>query len=213
VKAELWTIVAGPLVNVVLFPLLMMASSLIGRTTDFGEYVYAIWEINRWLLLFNLLPIYPLDGGQIFRSLLWFKVGRVRSLQIASITGLIGLALLVLYRLSTGANWVWTLLFGYIFAQQCLAAYRHAQQLQRLTQLPRHQGFACPACKEPPPGGPLWVCGNCRNTFDMFSTRAVCPHCGAAHAKTVCAFCGSAHPISEWETAPPGRRDEPVIDV
>ncbi len=30
--------------------------------------------INIVLLIFNLLPVYPLDGGQIFRSLLWLDL-------------------------------------------------------------------------------------------------------------------------------------------
>jgi Zn-dependent protease len=66
--ATLWSIAAGPLVNVVLLPLL----SLLG------------------LLLFNILPIYPLDGGQIFRSLLWYVLGRARSLMVATIVGFAG---------------------------------------------------------------------------------------------------------------------------
>jgi Zn-dependent protease len=32
--------------------------------------------MNLMILIFNLLPVYPLDGGQILRSLLWFGCGR-----------------------------------------------------------------------------------------------------------------------------------------
>ena len=39
---------------------------------DLYAYVQAVCFLNLGLLLFNLLPIYPLDGGQILRSLLWF---------------------------------------------------------------------------------------------------------------------------------------------
>ena len=41
------------------------------------------------LLGFNLLPIYPLDGGQIL-ALLWFVLGRARGLQVCSVIGMIG---------------------------------------------------------------------------------------------------------------------------
>ncbi len=46
-----------------------------------------IWWINLALLVFNLFPVYPLDGGQILRSLLWYPLGQIRSLQIATAVG------------------------------------------------------------------------------------------------------------------------------
>ena len=51
-----------------------------------------LFFINLGLLVFNMLPIYPLDGGQILRSLLWFAMGRARSLMAATIVGFIGVA-------------------------------------------------------------------------------------------------------------------------
>jgi Zn-dependent protease len=42
------------------------------------------------LLLFNLLPVFPLDGGRILQALLWRSLGYARSMRIAVRAGYIG---------------------------------------------------------------------------------------------------------------------------
>src|SRR5947207_1878841 len=96
--ATLWSIAAGPLVNVVV----LLSSSgigVLGRSLgwfqpvpNFHALLRSVCFINLALLIFNMLPIYPLDGGQIFRSLLWFVLGRARSLMVATIVGFLGIA-------------------------------------------------------------------------------------------------------------------------
>src|ERR1700681_1311814 len=96
--ATLWSIAAGPLVNVTLLPILLAigrASRSLGWSQtmpNFHSLLRAIWFIDIGLLFFNILPIYPLDGGQILRSLLWFPLGRARSLMAATILGFFGIA-------------------------------------------------------------------------------------------------------------------------
>src|SRR4051812_26943718 len=110
--ATLWSIAAGPLVNVVLMPILLIVV-FVGRKAGWpdsapNEYslLTSITYINAGLLIFNLLPIYPLDGGQILRSLLWFIVGRARSLMIATIIGFIGVAGLIGLALLNRSYWL-----------------------------------------------------------------------------------------------------------
>src|SRR5436309_7918973 len=73
--AMLWSIAAGPLVNVVLFfvltPLWLLSpyTAWPGALPDLYRLLTMVCVINLTILLFNLLPIYPLDGGQILRSL------------------------------------------------------------------------------------------------------------------------------------------------
>lgn len=96
--AVLWSIAAGPLVNVVLIPVLYLALLFLRpaaeQAPNFYILVYQVWRINFMLLIFNILPVYPLDGGQILRALLWFPLGEIRSLQIASGIGLVGAVVL-----------------------------------------------------------------------------------------------------------------------
>jgi tetratricopeptide (TPR) repeat protein len=92
----LWSIAAGPLVNVLLVPitvgawLLVKHSGMEEANPDFYRFVFSLMVMNGGLLIFNMLPIYPLDGGQILQSLLWFFLGRSRSLKVASVIGVLG---------------------------------------------------------------------------------------------------------------------------
>jgi Zn-dependent protease len=213
--AELWSIAAGPLVNVVLWPLLALAFlALAGfeawrvlfhpgvffrfaaQLPDAIQFIGTVFFINFFVLLFNVLPIYPMDGGQILRSLLWFGFGRVRSLQIATIIGFVGIGLLGVRAVLTGS--VYSGLMALFLAQQCFLGWKHAQALRVQMAAPRHVGFSCPTCHEPPPGGPMWLCGQCRHPFDPFSTQGVCPHCAALQAATPCPYCGAAAPLGAW---------------
>jgi Zn-dependent protease len=136
--AVLWTTVAGPLVNVVLLPffaVLAISSGPAGPVSDSQLFVGRIASINILLLGFNLLPIYPLDGGQILRALLWYPLGRIRSLQVASVLGLAGAVGLGVFAFFQG-NWWLGLLALFVFSQ-ALAGWQHARLLQREPELPR----------------------------------------------------------------------------
>ncbi len=76
------------------------------------------------LLVFNLLPVFPLDGGQILRALLWFPLGRTRSLQIATFIGLLGGGALALYAFSIGSMWIGIMAF--FLLSQAWAGWQHA---------------------------------------------------------------------------------------
>ena len=212
--ATLWSIAAGPLVNVALEPALLGLTWLtvnLGWTAaipDLRRCLITITWINRLLLVFNLLPIYPLDGGQMLRSLLWFFLGRGRSLQAATMFSFVGVAGLL--GLALWWQSIWIGIMALFLGQRCLIGYRESRELGKLARLPRHPGYRCPSCRERPPGGPIWRCGACGNSFDPFSTQGVCPHCRTAQSATPCAHCGTAFPIARWVDRP---RGEPVIDV
>jgi Zn-dependent protease len=135
--AVLWSIAAGPLVNVILLPVTVMAfvfassAGLRIEHRDFVHFLLSIAVINFGLLIFNLLPIYPLDGGQILQALLWFVIGRARSLMVSGIIGLAaaaGIVVLALVRLQD--NW---LAFVAIFiAWQAWRGFRLGVMLQGL---------------------------------------------------------------------------------
>src|SRR5213596_1913022 len=200
--ATLWSIAAGPLVNVALVPILYVIG--IGdRSLGWAEampnahaLLGAVGFINKVLLIFNLLPIYPLDGGQILRSLLWFVVGRARSLMVAVSIGFIGVAGLV--ALALWIHSAWFVVLSFFILMNCWGGLKQARALSRLAKLPRREGFTCPCCKTAPPIGAFWKCAQCGQPFDTFQTQAVCPKCNARFAVTACLDCRRAYAMSEW---------------
>jgi len=200
--ATLWSIAAGPLVNLLLLPILsvlgILSRSLGWATAMPNAYALlrAVGFINLALLIFNLLPIYPLDGGQILRSLLWFVVGRARSLMLATTLGFIGVAGFILFALWVHSAWLGVL--ALFMLMNCWGGLQQARAMSRLARLPRHNGFACPCCKAAPPMGNFWKCGRCGEPFDTFQTQAVCPHCAAQFAVSMCLDCRRQHPMGEW---------------
>jgi hypothetical protein len=156
----------------------------------------SVWIINLVLLIFNMLPIYPLDGGQILRSLLWFAVGRAGSLMVATIIGFVGVAGFIILALLMRSVWFGVL--SVFILTNCWRGLRHAQALSRILKSPRRDGFTCPSCKVAPPVGDYWICDQCRKLFDTFQTHAACPYCAAQFAVTACLDCGRRRPMSEW---------------
>jgi Zn-dependent protease len=202
--ATLWSIAAGPLVNVALFPVLIAAVTITRSLgwpqalPDLYQLLRAILWINTSLLIFNLLPIYPLDGGQILRSLLWFVLGRGRSLMVTTILGLFGILGLIIVALWMRSLWIAAICA--FMLMNCWSGMKHAQQLIRMARLPRRERFACPSCRTAPPLGAYWQCGQCGLPFDTFESRGVCPRCSSQFATTTCLDCGEQHPLNDWMT-------------
>jgi len=198
--AVLWSIVAGPLVNVALLPLSIWFTSL-PIDSDLNRFLYSVGIINVVLLVFNVLPIYPLDGGKILWALLWFVMGKGRALMVASGIGIAGTATLGILALYSGNTWLviialWT---GFM----AFSGFKYAQELRRRELLPRRSGPKCPTCGSAPPVGPFWVCPGCQGRFDAFEFPVECPACHRPLRNITCPDCGGGAPPSAWGVAAP----------
>lgn len=91
---ELWVALAGPAVNVViafvLFIWLQLTNafvSLESLTVSSGSLLERLMIVNVWLVLFNLIPAFPMDGGRVLRALLALRLEYTRATQIAAQVG------------------------------------------------------------------------------------------------------------------------------
>lgn len=114
-KEEFLVAIAGPAVNVVIAILLalfvpienftgMDAEALqeeLSMITSNNIFFYLL-TANIALVLFNLIPAFPMDGGRIFRAILSMKMGRIRATQIAASLGKILALVFFLYGLFYG---------------------------------------------------------------------------------------------------------------
>lgn len=200
--ATLWSIAAGPLVNVVLLPVLLVATTVArsaSASPDVSHLISSIAWINAGLLIFNILPVYPLDGGQILRSLLWFVLGRARSLMAAAVLGLLGAVAFV--GLAFWRQDLWLGIIAIYMAMNCWGGFQHARELLRLAKIPRRMGYSCPTCNTAPPVGPYWKCSQCGQAFDTFETGATCPACRTQFPASRCLDCGRQHALPAWASS------------
>lgn len=127
--------IAGPLVSLVLgvssWLLGGVAHSAPGVTGFAGEVLIYLGEANILLLLFNLIPGFPLDGGRVLRAALWKLSGSgTKATRWAARTGqgigllvvALGLWQVVLGNLATG---LWLALIGWFLTNAARGAQAH----------------------------------------------------------------------------------------
>ena len=97
---ELWVAVAGPLVNVAIAAalavwLMLTSAGGIGSVgMEEGSFAARLLVVNVFLVVFNLLPAFPMDGGRVLRALLATRMNYARATHIAATIGQ-GMALLL----------------------------------------------------------------------------------------------------------------------
>lgn len=91
---ELIVAVMGPVVNVVIAAAIFLALFLTGRMGELvnidsitGNFWAQLLWVNVFLVAFNLLPAFPMDGGRVLRALLHYNMDYARATRIAATVG------------------------------------------------------------------------------------------------------------------------------
>lgn len=120
--------------------------------TSLPYYLWWTFSISYILLLFNLLPIYPLDGGQLLQAMMWPKMGYARSMEMACVTGMAGAVGLAVFGLVAGQLLLILIAaFGFLYCYQRRMAVREAGA-EGLAETTGEYGAG--AVLEPPPPQP-----------------------------------------------------------
>ena len=99
---ELWIAVAGPLVNVLIASAIFLGLFItpISLGTGVAQFLGQLAFVNVILVLFNLIPAFPMDGGRVLRSILAMFMDYAPATQVAATVGqtcAVGLGLLGLF--------------------------------------------------------------------------------------------------------------------
>ena len=150
-SAELKMAAAGPACSLAIGVLFGLIWWLIKDATP-AIAIMAEWlaEVNGLLAAFNLIPGFPLDGGRVFRSILWRSTGNYRrSTRIAALMGrgvayafIAGGILIIFFRPFGALSWfngIWIAFIGWFLDNAASMSYRQAQWREALHGLTASQ--------------------------------------------------------------------------
>jgi Zn-dependent protease/predicted transcriptional regulator len=138
-RTEFRIAVAGPLMSLILGGIFLGLWYFLPASLDIVAVVsFLLGWVNIMLALFNLVPGFPLDGGRVLRSIIWWRTGSLRrATAIASNIGR-GIGFLFIFAgvwLAFTSDWssgIWLSLIGWFLASAAANSYRQMVMQQAL---------------------------------------------------------------------------------
>jgi Zn-dependent protease len=145
-KQEFLVAIAGPLVNVFIAILLYFTipvtdilnhslndSLMFFARSNLQNFLFYVFLVNVGLVVFNLIPAFPMDGGRVLRAVLAMKMNRVKATQIAVNIGQFFAVIFLLFGLLYNPILIFIALFVF------LGAYGENQIVNHLAILKGHK--------------------------------------------------------------------------
>ncbi|MCB9639213.1 MAG: site-2 protease family protein [Myxococcales bacterium] len=140
-RAELWVTAAGPFASLLLagtfYGLYLLSVQQLWPESAEGLFRYLAW-LNGLLVVFNLIPAFPLDGGRILRAILWaWRKDLTWATRIAASIGsafgslMIGLAIVQLIFYKQMVQAFWWFLIG-VFMRNASQSAFHRMRLREI---------------------------------------------------------------------------------
>ena len=135
--AEFWIAIAGPITSFALAILFGLLQPLVGAFGPLLAIARYLAYINGALALFNLIPGFPLDGGRVFRAVIWGTTHSLRqaTLIAAGLGRFIAYLFIILgvWQMFTGnfGNGLWIAFIGW-FLESAASSQIHQQTIHDL---------------------------------------------------------------------------------
>lgn len=143
-KTEFLVSIVGPVASAVIGAFCLMLAWALGwttmaePTTPLMSMLVWLGYINFGLAIFNMLPGFPMDGGRVFRAIVWWLTGSAqKATRIATLTGqFVAFALIIfgIFRFFSGAGFsgLWMAFIGWFLLNSAKAAYVQQELTERL---------------------------------------------------------------------------------
>ncbi len=137
--SELWIAIAGPVTSFLLAGIFTLLQQVVGTLTPLLALVKYLAYINATLGLFNLIPGFPLDGGRVFRAIIWGTTHSLRraTLIAANVGRFIayGFIILGVWQMFSGnfGNGLWIAFIGW-FLETTATSQIHQQTIHDLLE-------------------------------------------------------------------------------
>lgn len=141
-KQELWIAVAGPAVNVVIALLLFLVTGMPhlsqegallngGGGGGLNAFLGRLMLFNIWMVAFNMLPAFPMDGGRVLRAILAHYTSPEKATAIAASVGQFLAILLGIWAVFSG-QWLMMFIAFFVFigAGQEAFSYKQASLIE-----------------------------------------------------------------------------------
>lgn len=141
---------AGPAVNLILALVLVIFGTVMGSSVLELTHAYPTWQTLVWslaggnmaLAVFNLLPLFPLDGGRVFRAVLALFLGILPATRIAATVGQVAaIGLGVLAAVSGGLTLAMVAIFLFFVAGHERADARRRGRLSQIQAAHAHEAL------------------------------------------------------------------------